>query len=1549
MIYQAQGVSMTTTNTASYGNITSYNSAGLYEFKYVQSVSANIITFQSAFTNSYSLAGKPQLIKVPQYSTLTINAGASTKPKEWKDTIMSSISYRFGGLVVIHASTIVNNGTITANGSGFRGGGTAFQGGGSTVNVYVSTNSFLAGEKGESLFGYQPEYDLNNGRFGKGSAVNGGGGGNGHNAGGGGGANGFNGNAWTGNGVMIIDANNPLTAWSLDPEYILNSNAITNSSGGGRGGYSFGGFNANATTDAPGSALWGGDLRRNAGGRGGRPLTNIDPETRIYFGGGGGTADINNNVSGPGGDGGGIIYLIPTNGISGTGIISANGDAGASTFSSSCDGASGGGGGGSIVIKSSVITSQSISASGGRGGDQNFIYPLFGNTYASTPNENDGPGGGGGGGLFAAPVVVTNSVNGGENGISLSPAVTEMLSNGSTRGAAGQTNSVSLSLITFTPTPVVITSNTPCVGSSLVFSATPAATYTWSGPLGFSSSLQNPTLVNASAQMAGTYSLMMSYTANCFSAANYTIPVVVNLPSVISVTNTTICAGNTGTLTANGSLSYTWNPGNSTGTTFTATPLVTTIYSVTGSGANGCTASVISTITVSPTLTLNVSANDFAACVGNTISLTASASGGIPGYTYTWTNGPATSIYNLSLPAGNYVYTISSIDAIGCSTSKTISVDFISNPVVSVPGVSICPGSIATLSATGANTYTWLPSLVTGNNFTVNPLSTSVYSVIGIAITGCSATANTTVFVKPVPSLSFVTATITCANLGSATVSTTGGIGPFSYTWTPTLQTSSIATGLYPGTYSLSVFDNSTNCTINSYTTFTSLVPFTSTVSSTNSLACNSVNTGTASIALSGGSGSQNYLWTNPNLSTQTPPTISSLSAGIYTVSVTDGITFCNLTHTFQITQPPALTLNINPSSALACVGIPVFLTATNSGGIPGYTYSWTAGVSLPSHTVTEVSGGTYVYTVQSTDANTCIATNTVPVLFVDYPLVGANSASVCLGSAATLTASGANTYTWFPSVTSGSSYSVIPLSNSFYTVTGGVSDCNSSYVTSVVVYSLPVAFISGSTTVCEGLSLNLSGSGGSSYSWSGPMNTATNSPVFVINTTALTHNGIYSLTVISPEGCVSSASTSVTILPKPAITVSGASVCIGMSATMSVFGGVSYLWNGPDGSSFNSTLVSIPLVTTGNMGIYTVVVTGSNSCNATAQVQLLGYPYALPVPVITTPSVICLHSGFMIQGSGGSGYLWNGPGGFSSTSPAVNLVATNLAMSGVYTLTVKNNFNCVASTSSSITVYPLPVGKLVSSNSNQCLPFCSDVRVDITNQPYPIVSTSFLLKDVPVSDTAFNYCFVTAGDYPFKIKLTDVNGCTGISSLTISAWQLPKADFEYSPAIPVENVDYVSFRNTSSGVSLSEFNWHFIANEGDSSRTRDPEYLFEKAGTFPIALVVKNKWGCSDTVVKSIHVIDNFSFYAPNSFSPNGDGINDIFQPKGVGIIKYRLDIFDRWGEKLFTSDDFLTGWDGTFKGIGCKMDVYVWKIELTNPSGKQMSYAGHVSILNK
>lgn len=316
LVIQMQGATIDATDTSAYGSVSALNSAGRYEFVSVSSVAGRRINLNCGLQYDYTVAGHTQLIRVPQLTSLTVTSPGTITAPAWNGTS--------GGIVALHVqgnAAINVTGGISVNGLGFRGGvleNSSGAAGAPPLTIYRSTANTDGGEKGEGIAGFQTEYDALNGRYGRGAPANGGGGGNSHNAGGAGGSNGDNGNTWTGQGYMDSTVTGGTSAWPLDPGYIT-AGTYTTSSGGGRGGYTYSSANQNALTVAPGTASWGGDLRDETGGLGGRPLTNDPANGRIYMGGGGGAGDANNGpVGGAGGAGGGIVFLV-ANSVSGTG------------------------------------------------------------------------------------------------------------------------------------------------------------------------------------------------------------------------------------------------------------------------------------------------------------------------------------------------------------------------------------------------------------------------------------------------------------------------------------------------------------------------------------------------------------------------------------------------------------------------------------------------------------------------------------------------------------------------------------------------------------------------------------------------------------------------------------------------------------------------------------------------------------------------------------------------------------------------------------------------------------------------------------------------------------------------------------------------------------------------------------------------------------------------------------------------------------------------------------------------------------------------------
>lgn len=439
LIIQMQGATITTSDNSSYGSVSAYNNCGLYEFAKVSSIgTSGRINIANGLKNSYTQSGKVQVIRVPRYTTLTINSGKSITCPDWDGTT--------GGIVAVEASQeVIINGSITVNGKGFRGGALEQNSNlpGKTTHRR-STNSSEGAEKGESIAG--PASSLSDGQYCRNAPANGGGGGNAHNCAGGGGANAGDPASWTGNGNPDNSNSNWTTAWNLESSGF----ASTTSTGGGRGGYSYSANDGNELTRGPGHSDWSGDNRLNGGGFGGRPLDYSGG--RIFFGGGGGAGDSNNSTGTAGGDGGGMVFILTKNNVSGSGTIYANGDN--VTTATGNDGAGGGGGGGAVIIynHSGATSGISIEAKGGYGGSQNLAW-----------SEAEGAGGGGGGGYVAITNLpaITISVTGGASGTSNSPSVTSFTPNGGTKGGAGSTASLSGSFNPYSasssPLPVTLT------------------------------------------------------------------------------------------------------------------------------------------------------------------------------------------------------------------------------------------------------------------------------------------------------------------------------------------------------------------------------------------------------------------------------------------------------------------------------------------------------------------------------------------------------------------------------------------------------------------------------------------------------------------------------------------------------------------------------------------------------------------------------------------------------------------------------------------------------------------------------------------------------------------------------------------------------------------------------------------------------------------------------------------------------------------------------------------------------------------------------------
>lgn len=1092
MIYQAQGATMDATpeqwgsfsdpNTSLWGAILAYNNCGNYEFAEVESTNGtNEIMIRCGLQNSYTASGHTQVIRVPRYTTLTINNNGVLTGETWNGST--------GGIVVAEvdgATTINGTGYIDASSLGFRGGVNADN---NTVNGggYFATNNDVEGaEKGESIAGFTAEYIPVLGRYCMGAPANGGGGGTSSNSGGGGGANGGVGN-WTGNGNP--DPNPAFTnIWNIESPGFASST----SSGGGRGGYTHSANNRDATdpNDPPGDSDWGGDGRRNRGGLGGRPL---DYSTgKIFFGGGGGAGEQNNNYGGNGGLGGGIVYLLAYGNISGSGQILANGQNGYNTLTPSPslsgytghDGAGGAGGGGAVILNTTGnVSGLTINANGGQGGNANMLYGAFSNAQ-----DAYGPGGGGGGGYISiSNGTATRNTNGGVNGTTNGRGVTEFNANGATRGAAG-TNNATIDDYSFT-----LTNQTVCSGGSVTLTATingtvPSGTLlTWydapfGSVVGTGNSFTTPVLATTTTYYVG------------FCPGSYTLPVTVTVGTnpTINTTNISIqdetCAGNDGSITGivasgTGTLTFEWNSVSTVDEDLTG--VGSGSYTLVVTDPAGCSSSAgpftinsgggptidISSLVVTPTT-----------CGNNNGSITGIVvTGGTGTVTLDWNGSSISSPDTLNLVSGSY--TLTATDGIGCtSSSGPYTINASSNPTIDTTNITITNptcgnnnGSITGIVITGgagSNVITW----------NSNPGSEDIFSLGAgsyiISVTdgaGCSSTLGAiTLNSLGAPTIDDSNIIITDATCGNSNGSITGivvsgGTPTLVYSWNGTNSVGADTTLISGGSYSLQVTDGS-GCIVTSgpYTVNTTTNPIV-TINGTD-VSCFGLTDGSAVASATGGDGNYSYQWVSGPAS----DTYSGIGAGSYNVIVTDG-DGCTAANSITILEPNEIIGTVSGTTTI-CNGNPTTLTASGSTQFTWSTSETTAAITVTPSTTT-------IYSVIISDG-TCNDTVDVTVTVNDVPNgIVTGDSILCEGESLTLTASGGDTYLWSDMSTS-ATINASPTVSAPYQVIISNSCGNDIITVNVVINPPPTANAGADVTINLGNSTNLTATGGTSYIW---------------------------------------------------------------------------------------------------------------------------------------------------------------------------------------------------------------------------------------------------------------------------------------------------------------------------------------------------------------------------------------------------------------------------------------------------------------------------------
>jgi len=548
--------------------------------------------------------------------------------------------------------------------------------------------------------------------------------------------------------------------------------------------------------------------------------------------------------------------------------------------------------------------------------------------------------------------------------------------------------------------------------------------------------------------------------------------------------------------------SWSWSVTPSAGVTINTSSSQNPTITITNSGTytvsmmatNGAGPGNISSQTLAVTATPTVAITNSVQTICSGASATITASGAT---TYSWNTGSTSSALNVT-PSSTTVYSVTGYNGTCVSQLKTATVNVNITPTVNVNNASVCNGNPAILTASGATSYSWSTG-ATSSSISVTPAVTTVYTVTGTS-NGCPNTKTATVTVNTTPTVAITGSVQSICSGNSATITASGAT---TYSWNTGGTSANIAVSPVATTvYSVTGYNGSCSSAVKTATI---------NVTTTPTVAVNSVSICTGNSATLVASGAGSYTWnTGSNAASivVTPATTTT-----YTVTGANGACVNTKTSTVTVNTTPTIAVN----SQTICSG-----TSANLSASGATSYSWNTGATNSSISVSPIATTVYSVTGYNGICASTVKTSTVTVN--PSPTVSVNNAVICSGNQATLTASGASTYSWNTGASS-AAVVVSPSVTTVYNVTGTSGSCSSLKSATVTVNALPVIGINASSTVvCEGQMVSLTAAGASTYTWQPGNMTGS-----AINFTP-SASQVYTCTGTSASGCDGNNSISITV-----------------------------------------------------------------------------------------------------------------------------------------------------------------------------------------------------------------------------------------------------------------------------------------------------------------------------------------------------------------------------------------------------------------------------------
>lgn len=1137
---------------------------------------------------------------------------------------------------------------------------------------------------------------------------------------------------------------------------------------------------------------------------------------------------------------------------------------------------------------------------------------------------------------------------------------------------------------TYTPctggTPVVVTDNvtvTPAGNFTGTISSTQnvscfggnngSATATLTGgapPVNYGWSTGGTNL-SVSGLTAGNY----TFTASDNSGCTITLPVNITQPTQVTFNPATIqnigCSGaGNGSITANptggtppyNTYNWTKSPGGQTYTGQTISNLTAGTYNVTVTDASSCTATASYNVTQVTPLSFNLTTTNVSCNGGTNGTATATVTSGTTPYQYNWNGTGNTSNSTIStLAAGTVNVTVTDAN---CSASASATITQPTPIVFGTPDVfnidCTHPTGALTAYASGGNgtlTYTWTSQTggQTYNGSSITNLAADLYDLTVTDNSNCSATI--TYAVTQAGSPPTYTQVITNASCnggtdGGVAITMTSTNTPYQFNWNGTGNTTnSSISGLAAGTVNVTITDAS-QCSVTASFNITQPTAIVPALQNQTNVNCFGGNNGSLTVSASGGAGNYTYSWNN---GAYTGASINTLTATDYILTVTDANN-CSSSITYTITQPAQLVINAPTLQNVGCAGNnDGSITANVSGGTPNYTYAWsqqTGGQTYTGQTISNLSADTYGLSVY--DNYQCSATASYQITQAPALTFTQSSTNVsCNGGAdgtatiAVQTGTAPYQYNW-----NGAGNTANPgitgLAAGVVNVT--ITDVNCSATATFNITQPTAVTVSATNTTnvsCNGGNdgtITVTANGGTpgsgyTYTWSNQQTGTTATALGV---------GSYTVTAADGNGCTVSQQYSIT---EPAalnvsVTKTDATCyqAANGSATVTATGGTTpyaYLWTDGQTTATASALVA---------NQYTCTVTDLNGCSTTAT-TLITEPSDVIIQT-AAQAVKCIgdeNGTIAVSASGGNpAYNYSATQDFANFVFATQDTIRDLAP-GDYFVIVSDNKGCTKTVNVTVPE-ATPDILTIATDSTSCYgPDYNDGGASITVTSIANGAYQFSVDGSP-NQYSPDFYFLSAGAH--TLTATSFFGC-------VTTW--PFVVDQPLPIIAEVNPDSLKLELGATGQVLvtyqnaTDVTYAWGPAEGLSCIDCPNPYVlvYDQKDYIVTVSAVNGTATCYATANLHVDVLDHLPVFIPNSFTPNGDGNNDVFEIYGQGIKTIDLKIFNRWGELVYESNNQFSGWDGTYKGQKQLPQVFTYYATVTFLNDKEYEKGGTVTLV--